>query len=576
VLIKLGSSYYNNISKLILITLQLTLIMKNNHLENLIENIKQEIRNEHWYWHVVNLAWTAGPVTFIAVYAAYYIGYGEFTSIKTIIYFGLYTVFAGLFALAFQTVKNATINPKLTEFKYELYFVIDRLLAYIYFCREHHVISQHPNQRDMMSAWYVLSSSTSDITMVKHAVYLCTKQKDLAESIEQIEFFRKQGFSIQLKEEYDRIENSLNNVLNNIEPTFPSLAKTIRERFKGNVKNSKFGVERPQGFLSRIITAANEENGNEEDTYIRIEDAIALFNLTIELILNRKILTLHPEFNGEKEFEKLFREYETKISDFKLIRRLRNNKAKELLHLVNSHFKEIEFSTVGVNSAQLNRILKELKTSHKYKRLMRNEEVRKLFDEVNHKNKRLRNLLTRLKAIYAGKLKDANLSQKDISIDENYIFLEYREKIESVRALSTIIKKNGCENLDIECINKICFEIINILDDKLNISEHDEQIAIEESMAVDLNILEPNFTTAYKIELIVNQINELQDSKTKTIHRFVKHLIQYYHFDLSESFKQKIITEYQAEKECLDIFSETLEKFSHVSLDSLEKEIFRL
>ncbi len=548
--------------------------MKNNHLDNLINNIKREFKNEQWYWHVVNLAWTAGPVTFIAVYTAHYIGYGQFTSIKTIIYFGLYTVFAGLFALAFQTVKNASVNPKLIEFKYELHFVIDRLLAYIYFCKEHHILSLSPSQRDMMAAWYVLSSSTSDIAMIQHAVYLCTKQKDLAEAIEHIEFYRKQGFANQLTEKYKRIENSLDKAFSHIELTFPSLAKTLKERFKGNIKNTKLGIERPQGFLSRLITAADQEN--QEDRHIRTEDAIALLNLTIELVLNRKILTLHPEFESEKNLEKLFREYEAKISDFKLIRRLRNNKARELLHLVNSHFNRIEFSTVGINSTQLNDVLAELKTSHKYKRVMRNEQVKKLFEEVSHKNKKLKNLLARLKSIYSGKLANANISQKDVSINENYIFLEYKQKIETIRALSGIIKKHECEALSIECINKICFEIIDILDEKLNISEHDEQIAIEESMAADLNILEPNFTTAYKIEMIANQINELQDSKTRTIHRFVKHLVQYYHFEPSESFRQKIVSDYQGEKECLDILSEPLEKIDHISLENLEKEILKI
>ncbi len=548
--------------------------MKNNHLDRLIYNIKREFKNEQWYWHVINLAWTAGPVTFIAVYTAYYIGYGQFTSIKTIIYFGLYTVFAGLFAIAFQTVKNAAINPKLMEFKYEMHFVIDRLLAYIYFCKEYHILSLPENQQDMMAAWYVLGSSTSDITMVQHAVFLCTRQRDLAEAIENIEFYRKQGFSNQLQKEYKRTEHLLDKSIRNIETNFPSLAHTLKERFKGNVKNTKFGIERPHGFLSRLIAAANEDN--EEEVYLRNEDIIALLNLTIELVLNRKILTLHPEFVTEKNLEKLFREYEAKISDFKLIRRLRNNKARELLYLINSHFNRIEFSTVGLKSVYLNDILNELKTSYKYKKIMREEPAKKLFEEINQKNKRLKALLARLKNIYNSKLSKANISQKDISINENYIFLEYKEKIETIRALSEIIKKYECQEVSIDCIYKICFEIIDILDEKLDISEPDEQIAIEESMAVDLNILEPNFTNSYKVEIIANQINELQDSRTKTIHRFVKHLVQYYHLELSEAFRQKIVSEYQGEIESLDIFAKPPERFNHISLENLEKEILEI
>lgn len=548
--------------------------MQGNHLDKLIADIKRELRNEHWSWHVVNLAWTAGPVTFIAVYVAYYIGYGQFTSIKTIIYFGLYTVFAGLFAIIFQTFKNAAVAPKVRAFNYDLHFVVDRLLAYIYFCKEYQVLSYPPSQRNYMNAWHVLNSSSSDIAMVQQAIYLCTKQKELAEAIERIEFFRKQGFGLQVKEEYEKTENSLNKALKEIEPTFPSLAQIIKERFQGNAKNVKFGIERPQGFLSRLMTAADEE---EENNNARIEDIIALFYLTIELILNRKILILHPEFSGDRELERLFREYEAKISDFKLNRRLRNNKAKELLRLVDSNFKkEVEFSTVGVNSAQLNDFLSELKTSNKYRKIMKEEPVKVLFNEVVNKNKRLKTLLTRLKHIYARKLTNAKISEKDVSINENYVFLEYRAKIEAVKRLSRIIRKYESYPLDIESISKICFETINIFDEMLNISEPDEQIAIEDSMAVDLSILEPNFTTKYKVETIVNLIDELQEAKTKTIHRFVKHLVNYYHFELSNKLKQKIVSEYHAEKGCLEELEEPLEKFDHISLENLEEQIFKL
>ena len=210
--------------------------MENNNFYKLINNVKQEIKNEHWYWHVINLAWTAGPVTFIAVYAAYYVGYGQLTSIKTIIYFGLYTILAGLLAIIFQTFKNASINQKLTDFKYELNHVIDRMLVYIYFCKEEQILSLPENQRGMMAAWQVLNSTISDIEIIKHAVYLCTKQKKLEEAIGYIEFFRHQGFPNLLMDVYASVEDPLNKAIENIEPTFPSLAKTLQKRFKGITK----------------------------------------------------------------------------------------------------------------------------------------------------------------------------------------------------------------------------------------------------------------------------------------------------------------------------------------------------
>ncbi len=545
-----------------------------NKFETLAKNLKHEMKKEAWYWHVINLAWTAGPVTFIAVYISYYIGYGKFTSIKTIIYFGMYTVFAGLFAIIFQAVKNAAVNAQIDKYTYQLNFIIDKYLEYISFCKESQIFQFPEKQRDLMSAWWVLTSSNSDIDMIQHAVYLATKRKDLAEAIQKIEFYRKQGFNQQLMNEYLKIEGKLEKCLEKMEPVFPTLANTIRERFQGKAKNTKQGMERPQGFLSRLMRFVDDDI-EYSDEYTRFEDIIALFNFVIELVLNRKILVIEPDFKHNKEFDKLIHEYEAKISDFKLIRRQRNNKTREMIDVINESLPHEKFKTMGANSAQLNDILAELKFSHKYKKLIKSKQIKENYiDFINLKNKKLKSIISRLRQIYSKKLSKTDISKLDIDIKEDFIFLEDKEKIEVVKLLFDVINKNQAEPSNIENIKKICIETLNILDESLNISEPDNQIAVEESMATDLNVVEPNFTTRYKIDMIVNQINEQQHSKTRTIHRFVRHLVQYYNIEISEELKQKIIVEYQAEEDCLDALLDPIANINSISLDNLEREIF--
>lgn len=540
-----------------------------NNFEQLINNIKAEIKKEPWYWHLLNLAWTAGPVTIITVYIAYYIGYRKLIHFETIIYFGAYTVFAGLFAIIFQTVKNAAITPQLREYKYQLHLVIDKFLDYTYFCKENLAFSLPTNQQDMMYSWWVLTSSTSDINMIQQAVFLATKNKELTESIKQIEFFRKLGLDKQLLIEFDRVKDQFQKATQKIAPIFPSLAEVLEMRFKGKIRSTKTGVERPQGFLSRILNAADKDSRE----YVGIEDLIAVLNLSIELIMDRKILVFYPEFN-DKNFEVFFNEYEEKISDFKLSKRLRNNNVKELISIVNENLESKTFAYFGSNSGQLNDILSEIKKSSKCKKILTKKEVKKLIEQIKAKNKKMKQIIARLIYIYYKKIKVANFDDLTFSLKENFIHIDDKHKIKIVNTLNEIILKKDKKNCTIEDIKDICFDIINTLDEQMNISEPEEQIAIEESMATDLNTIEPNFSTCHKISSIANFVNDIQQTKTKTVNRFIKHLIKFYNFKISDELKLKVMSDFHGQQNCIDSVNELEDKNDINFLEELKQEIF--
>ena len=62
---------------------------------------------------VVELAWTAGPVTLIAAYGGYYLGNGKLLPTNTLIFFIGYTVIAGLIGLSAHMIYRLTREQRI-------------------------------------------------------------------------------------------------------------------------------------------------------------------------------------------------------------------------------------------------------------------------------------------------------------------------------------------------------------------------------------------------------------------------------------------------------------------------------
>jgi len=72
-----------------------------------IGRLTRAFRKESWGRTVIQLAWTAGPVTWLALNGGYYIGFGVPAPPQLFFYFGAYTVIAGFFAIMVRIGYNA-------------------------------------------------------------------------------------------------------------------------------------------------------------------------------------------------------------------------------------------------------------------------------------------------------------------------------------------------------------------------------------------------------------------------------------------------------------------------------------
>src|SRR6056297_1653991 len=76
--------------------------------EDFIRRAAHAARKESWGRTVVQLAWTAGPVTYLALQGGYMLGYGTHAPSNLFIYFAIYTVIAGVFAIAVRFIYQFT------------------------------------------------------------------------------------------------------------------------------------------------------------------------------------------------------------------------------------------------------------------------------------------------------------------------------------------------------------------------------------------------------------------------------------------------------------------------------------
>jgi hypothetical protein len=65
-----------------------------------------------WRWNLLSLAWSAGPVTFVALVAGSYMGFGKPPTFDTFIYFAGYTLVAGVIATIIGFIRHRIILPR--------------------------------------------------------------------------------------------------------------------------------------------------------------------------------------------------------------------------------------------------------------------------------------------------------------------------------------------------------------------------------------------------------------------------------------------------------------------------------
>ncbi len=261
-----------------------------------LSKLAQAVEKESWGLTLIQLAWTAGPAAFIALQSGYLLGYHQTAPMGNIIYLAVYTSIAGLIGLLVRTFTTFIRGRKQKSLKKNLAFLMDQLPELIISTRDLNLSSHEPELRKRLGAIALLRSATATPEAIQLAVYDLCSDRDFANLVFKIEIYYRAGLNCLAKDIYHQNQSNIQKLISELRNSTPEAAHLLEQRLNGLLPTFKEGVPRKEGFISRILQAAESDNKN----LMTLKDAEEMLTFLFELICGRKILILTFRYRGRK------------------------------------------------------------------------------------------------------------------------------------------------------------------------------------------------------------------------------------------------------------------------------------
>lgn len=556
-----------------------------------------------WYWNILNLAWSAGPVTFVALLVGSYLGYGRYPQLETFYYFAGYTLAAGLVAYIIGAIRKRVIQPKIEASNRQLTDIISQLFL-LYFSTKNTYLKEYPEEeRRIVASWWPLTSAASDMDTLQEAVRDITGDEKLARAIKRIEIYRRNGLPLLVEQECRQHQQAITRHVEKLRPRYPIIASCLYGRFQGQAPTLHEGQPRNSGFLERLLSAAN----NDSPDLLTLEDTLAALTLTLELLLGRVIIILHPRFAGHKKLEEAKRQLDAALSDFRLLRRKRNSRLRVLIRHLRKGEGEENLASIALGSQGLLELLQETVKAAPASTL-KDPAPQKRFQQIRDINERMKRQYEKLQACetqYQKIWQRTDEKQKTIIVDsktgagaglhvtikEHKIALDNKQKVLVAEQLDELLRDTVFQDtkpqgyihreqrmipLTTEDYKQFAIDCVNLLDECLDISEPEEQLAIETSHQADFGCIEPGLADQTKVGWGRLVVEEIQETQMETAHRLAQELIDYFNLPLAETSIQYLIEHYGASEEYLRKLTQRKSREETSVSGSLKKELLNM
>lgn len=556
--------------------------------EDFLKRVTQAARKETWGRSVIKLAWTAGPVTYLALQGGYLLGYGTSAPSNLFIYFAIYTVIAGVFAVLMRFLYQVTRGQELEKAEEALKYSLVHLPDVILHARNQTLQFYDEENRRVLAAKYLLENPDAVTETVKAAVLDVSGDEVLAQSAQRIEIYRKNGLFVRIEDERNSVEDRLNRVLEQVAWSSSTVADLLKNRFQGHPPSRFTGRTRTEGFIGRTLAAGEDHDFNT----MTLNDAEEVFTFAYEMLAGRTIPVFSLRYYGSKEFSDVSENFDRARLAFRKAAYMRNSKLRSMAELfVESETVDIVpaaapvFTTVEHMYANILKALEEL-----YKELKRqtinvpfhrrkqvdNRVLREKFEQLgtaidlhrslrtanNQLNKRyaaLRRAERRYNDVKSKSAKQFPLHllkpkehKRGIKIVEKQIELSKNSKMrcarEAQRLIGTFFRGTSRQAEDYK---KLAIDIAMKLERELKISRFELQYAIESSNAPYLSTLEVDMNAATKAGLAVSLVREIQNNMSTPIHRLAHVLVNYHGMPLNQESIDFLSTSYGADPDRL-------------------------
>jgi len=558
-----------------------------------------------WSHALMQLFWTAGPVTTLGLIGGYYIGYGTMPSMELLIYFVSFTVFSGIIGLIAKVVYDGTRGHLAEQSERDVLSVIDKLGDLILVARDKVVQGFEGDARDREAALQLLRRVDLTPYGVNIAFTDLTGNREIGEVMGRLFAYRRIGLQTKVRELYAGHRNLIEKEISNLQINSPKAAKELKLWFTGNTSGRlKYGVQREKYFLQRIM-AAIENNNPYLMTFRDVEEMMIL---AFELINGREVPTLIFSYSGKWRYATALDELEKRRSNYRVAQARGGNRLRALAaYLVETGISTPEELSEGTDIETLakgvaevvNRLSDQIKIAVRDRNLSQKELERladimstsvELFQmaydgykESGKRHKELIQAANKWNKIASGATETLKVGsgKRGIRIRESVILLDEEARLEVCRHLSWYFQKEDIKKRSHSLFSsfnnrggmsarRLAIEIAVALEPHIRLSKPEIQRNINATKAIYLGGLSPDMSAVQKQELGRRMASEVENGLGISAIRLAETLVNQYHAELSEEAIEFLSYNYNAGVKSLRRIMER-GKSSSVDMQSLSE-----
>ncbi len=225
-----------------------------------MRRIRGAAKKERWGRSILQIAWTAGPVTYLGLQSGYYIAYGSAAPSTSFIYFAGYTAVAGIFALAARFLYNATRGDDKSSDLSALEYVFDALPQRVIEIRNLLLTSLDDYGRRVLGAKYLLENPRAGADALSTAVWDVLGDERLSSGARRLESFRSSGLDARARDVISELEPLIEPHRETLDRVSETVASMLLRRLSEVRSDPRTGRERTKGFIGRCYEAADRDD----------------------------------------------------------------------------------------------------------------------------------------------------------------------------------------------------------------------------------------------------------------------------------------------------------------------------
>lgn len=552
--------------------------------------LKRSLNKVKWSQALMQIFWTAGPVTTLGLIGGYYIGYGTMPSIQLLIYFVSFTIFSGVIGLLAKVVYDGTRGHLEEQNEKDVQRVTGKLADLILIARDKVVQTYEGEARQREAALQLLRRVDLSPYGVTIAFKDLTGNREIGEIMGQIFAYRRIGLQTKVHELYSAHRDLIEESASSIEKQSPQAARELKQWFTGNTSGRlKYGVPREKYFLQRVMSAIE----NNSPYIMTFRDVEEMMILAFELINGREIPTLIFTYSGRWKYAKRLDDLEKKRSRYRVAQARGGNRIRALAaYLVETGITSYDELPEGLEinelvkkvSRVIDRLTLQMRKAARDQNLSIRETKRladvlenciELYQMANEgyreSRKRYKELSEVLeewetfskKSSVSNEIIGSKRGKKGIRIKESVISLNEEAKIDVCRHLSWYFQKEDIKtrsyslfssfnNKGAMSARRLAIEIAVALEPHIKLSRPEIQRNINATRAIYLGELSPDMSDIQKQELGVKMAKVADNGLGIAAIRLAEVLVWQYQVDLSDEAIEFLRYNYGAGRRTLE------------------------